>query len=417
MQRSSEVLPLPPRPGRRVPSSRYRARAILCRLLCISVLVSTCGGVARAQSLQDAQERGLTALAAFADKICPVVSDRTELSDVELTADTKVDLQKLLKVLASGGISTASSYRRSASLGVLQKDLAAAIKVNADCRLAVVAALKDKLIPSASSAPRNSAGNAKGSVAAQAGRRVTRRRPTKTVDASPLVDSDVTGLSTMELLSRLGDPEVSVRTRQNVLERLMTLPLDTLQANAWAYYEEQDDEPVLCVLLDLTRHSNHGVAAAARRVLSLINLRGLVLVRLTSDNEATQLSVVPVLEHLDSVSGARLLGSVSGLASDKSGFLYSALGTKLLVPTASSFGDRYAVRARWVSGNATAVACLGRVFYESLEPPKLALEQQIAKMAHTHERIAYWYSRVWAIHLAQNIRQCGGVADFVADSR
>lgn len=56
-----------------------------------------------------------------------------------------------MKRMAALGIQGTAKYQESQYQGILQKDLAAAIKANSDCKLAVLRELKDKLIPSPSS--------------------------------------------------------------------------------------------------------------------------------------------------------------------------------------------------------------------------------------------------------------------------
>jgi hypothetical protein len=66
---------------------------------------------------------------------------------VELSGDAKVKLNGLLGKVADIGIGGAAKYKEGQSQGVLQSELAKAIKDGDDCRLAVSLKLIDKLIP------------------------------------------------------------------------------------------------------------------------------------------------------------------------------------------------------------------------------------------------------------------------------
>jgi hypothetical protein len=70
-------------------------------------------------------------------------------SNLELSGAAKAELDSLLKRIASLGIQGSAKYQQSQFQGLLQKDLATALKNSTDCKLKVFDALKDKLLSAA----------------------------------------------------------------------------------------------------------------------------------------------------------------------------------------------------------------------------------------------------------------------------
>ncbi|MGD0105784.1 MAG: hypothetical protein ABSC06_17355 [Rhodopila sp.] len=94
----------------------------------------------------------LASIAGFADKICNVIPTTGERQSAEANGNVKAELNGLLKKLGDLGISGTGGYSAEEYAGVLQKDLANAIKNNSDCKLTVVRMLVDRVLPQAEAA-------------------------------------------------------------------------------------------------------------------------------------------------------------------------------------------------------------------------------------------------------------------------
>jgi hypothetical protein len=96
------------------------------------------------------QEHALDQIADFASRLCGSVPLRGHSSQTELSGSATLELQKLLRSLASAGVEGAAKYQSSQWSGPLQKDLARAMEDTNRCRLEVLKELKDRLLPEAS---------------------------------------------------------------------------------------------------------------------------------------------------------------------------------------------------------------------------------------------------------------------------
>ena len=94
----------------------------------------------------------LAAIADFANKICNDVPTTGGRQSVAANGNVKAELNGLIKKLGDVGISGTGGYSAEEYAGVLQKDLAEAIKNNSDWKLAVVKMLVDRVLPQAEAA-------------------------------------------------------------------------------------------------------------------------------------------------------------------------------------------------------------------------------------------------------------------------
>ena len=126
-----------------------RRQAFLFFLICFC-----CTGLSPAR----ADMKGdLAAIAEFADKICNVIPTTGERLSAEVNGNVKAELNGLLKKLGDVGISGTGGYSAEEYAGVVQKDLADAIKNNSDCKLVVVKLLVDRVLPQAEAATKKQA--------------------------------------------------------------------------------------------------------------------------------------------------------------------------------------------------------------------------------------------------------------------
>jgi len=89
----------------------------------------------------------LGAITDTAAKICNTIPTSGARDEVAVSGDVKAQLSGLLKRLGDLGISGTGQYTHDEYVGVVQEQLATALKNNSDCRLTVFMALQGKLIP------------------------------------------------------------------------------------------------------------------------------------------------------------------------------------------------------------------------------------------------------------------------------
>ena len=88
------------------------------------------GGGGEAAWLQERFEL----IAAFAERICHTAPLKAKSNELVLSAKANAELKGLLKKLADLGVGGAAEYKSAESEGVLQKDLAALLSKEADCK-------------------------------------------------------------------------------------------------------------------------------------------------------------------------------------------------------------------------------------------------------------------------------------------
>jgi hypothetical protein len=125
---------------------------MLKRLKCVlalsfgSVFATSCHNAA-AQNTGD-QQKQLEAITATADRICNVVTTEGSTESAKVSGEVKAELSGLAKRLANLGVSGTGAIDSSEYHGLLQQDLALALKDNASCKTHVFDKLIDKLVPS-----------------------------------------------------------------------------------------------------------------------------------------------------------------------------------------------------------------------------------------------------------------------------
>lgn len=100
----------------------------------------------------DRQQKALTIISDFAEKICSDVSLKGSSGSAELSGKVKAQLKGVVNKVADLGFESAAKYQKSNYEGLLQSDLVTALKDNKSCKLQIWNDLKDKLL-SKTSAP------------------------------------------------------------------------------------------------------------------------------------------------------------------------------------------------------------------------------------------------------------------------
>lgn len=195
--------------------------------------------------------------------------------------------------------------------------------------------------------------------------------------------------------------------------------IDRLEADSSTrQFLEQSINDIL-VLLDLTRHTDRELAYKATRVAQHASVDALLVAALSSPDTQKRQKAEDILFRIERGRAEKILDELlSQKDVDHKKFralrdeVKSGKKERLLIPTASSQGDRYYVKAEWVSGNEEMIACLSKVFNRRLISTR-TLDQEKEIMSGRPMRYVYWYSKSWALTIADEIEQCGGKATFV----
>ncbi|MBD3338467.1 MAG: hypothetical protein GF353_05130 [Candidatus Lokiarchaeota archaeon] len=220
------------------------------------------------------------------------------------------------------------------------------------------------------------------------------------------------------LIELLQEERTDIGQKIEALDRLSNFPDSQLRD----YLEIQTfKEPMTLTLLDLSRHTDKELAYKAKK---LINdrfkfddyLRQKLISSSTNKNEAIKL-----LFRIEKERAVRILNEIP--SSSKKSWMNNTLTkiksgekTKVLYPTGSSKGDRYYVHAKWDYKNKEVLECLTTLFYRELIHNRTYDEEvklMKGKDNKRSDRWVYWYSKEWALYIAEKIENCGGRASFV----
>ena len=175
----------------------------------------------------------------------------------------------------------------------------------------------------------------------------------------------------------------------------------------------------ILVLLDLTRHSDRELAYKAKKVVDGLDVDTLLATVLSSPEKRKRETAENNLFRIERARAERILKKVltyKGVETKKLLRVLEEVRTgdkeRLLIPTGSSQGDRYYIKAEWASGNQQIIDCLSELFNGNLRTNR-TLDQEKQYMSGRSMRFVYWYSKDWTLGMADNIEKCGGKATFV----
>ena len=103
---------------------------------------------APAATLAERQAQALNEISKYARENCEAPATRGSSSSLELSGNAKLGLSKLVKKIGDLGIEGAGKYESKESEGILQKDLAVAMKDTRNCKMKVMEMLVDRMVPS-----------------------------------------------------------------------------------------------------------------------------------------------------------------------------------------------------------------------------------------------------------------------------
>lgn len=95
----------------------------------------------------DRSARALDVIRSFADKFCTDVPSFGNRRQLDLSVDAKAELNGVLRKLVEIGVGTDNKFKSESYQGLLQKDLAVALRDRSNCKDKVWNDLKDRLLP------------------------------------------------------------------------------------------------------------------------------------------------------------------------------------------------------------------------------------------------------------------------------
>jgi hypothetical protein len=217
-----------------------------------------------------------------------------------------------------------------------------------------------------------------------------------------------------QVIEALQDERTGVGTKIAALHELTKMEDEDL----WEMLTlPSDKEPVLLSILDLTRHSDQELAYMAQVVLDRFDIYSYLQKTLVSGPPEKMQEASDILYRIEPKQAIEIIEGVPTEAwSSELGQLNEDIGTsdqsRVLIPTASSQGDRYYVEAEWDPADEATVQCLTKLFNSDLLSSRTP-EQEAQLMRGRSQRLVYWYSKAWALDVADRIEACGGNASFV----
>jgi len=199
--------------------------------------------------------------------------------------------------------------------------------------------------------------------------------------------------------------------------------LNSLEDSQLRYYIEAltNKEPMTITLLDLSRHTDKELAFKAKILISdRFKIDDYLTQKLLSDSKNRE-EAKDILFKIEKDRALKILNNipanmVNPWFNDLKAEIELGEKSKVLIPTGSSKGDRYYVHAKWDPRNSEVVECLTRLFHTELIHNR-TYEEEVKLMkgkdGRRSKRWVYWYSKDWALYIAQKIENCGGKAYFV----
>lgn len=115
-------------------------------LVSVGVFLIVSGGTVSAQDLAT-QKEALKLISETAADICYTVEQNMQKSELSLSGEASAKVKGLVGKIADIGVKGAGQYKSQEAQGVLQEELAKAIKDSSDCRTNVFNKLVERLLP------------------------------------------------------------------------------------------------------------------------------------------------------------------------------------------------------------------------------------------------------------------------------
>lgn len=217
-----------------------------------------------------------------------------------------------------------------------------------------------------------------------------------------------------KIIDLLQKERTDIPTKIAILDELNTLSHEELKE----YIEASTSkEPMILTLLDLGRHTDEELAYKTRRIMEQVDWNTILVNRLLSADIEIRKEAETMLFRMEGHRAEAILRKASNKMErarlrNLQEEIRSGQRTRVLIPTGSSQGDRYYVEAEWDPREETLVASLTELFNRELITDR-TLEEEARLMMGRTERYVYWYSKEWALGIAEEIEQCGARTNFI----
>ncbi len=216
------------------------------------------------------------------------------------------------------------------------------------------------------------------------------------------------------LIGLLQDGRSDVGAKIDALDRLLSMNPSALKAYANTVV---NGESFALTLIELSRHSDKELASKARQAAESSDAEGELARQLGSSNSGARKAAEQAMTRVSPDRAKRILSQAK--ASPGKEVVEAKLrtgATQVLSPVGSEGGDRYYVQAQWDPRDQKAVSCLTSVFNKELISNRTLQDEQ-KLMAGRNTRLVYWYTKDWALSMADKIRGCGAKATFPQPKR
>lgn len=221
-----------------------------------------------------------------------------------------------------------------------------------------------------------------------------------------------------DIVGTLQSERSSLGAKINAVEQLAELDDDQFTK---IMELETEKESMVQTLLDLSRHSDKELAYKARKVVEgRYDVQKTLVNKVASGDDRQFEQSLKILQRVEPVQAMAILDSayesgqtqnlskIAGLRED----MRADSRTRAVIPTASKDGDRYYVQAEWELEDTAVVECLTELFHAELVHNR-TIEDERVLMKDRTTRLVWWYSKEWAIWMAEKIEACGATTEFV----
>jgi hypothetical protein len=214
----------------------------------------------------------------------------------------------------------------------------------------------------------------------------------------------------MGLIALLQEPRTPVGGKIDALDRLRAMDAATLKAYAGTV---TDRESFALTLIELSRHSDQELASKARTAVEKSEAESVLAAQVNSPKPQVRAAAQQAVFRVNPQRAQLILKQAAPSAQTQalSAQVQSGAKQQVLVPVGSADGDRYYVSANWDAKNVNTKRCLAELFNREI-PSTRSLQQEEKLMAGQSSRIVYWYTKEWALGMAEKVKGCGATASF-----
>jgi len=242
---------------------------------------------------------------------------------------------------------------------------------------------------------------------------------TKSRVLGQLTRTDKTSSSGDDRISAIERSQSKVSEKIAGLDELLRLSNRDLQR----YFETPSPESRVITLLDLTRHTDDELASKAQKVVARYPLHEHVANQFLDEDPLVRQMAEETLFRIEPYRADAILRIVESkrnknvIPHEKLQELRRKVGTgesaRLIVPTGTSYGDLYYLKAEW-TGRETPI-CAAKILYGAVSHGSGAnsLAEYEAEVAGSSAYYVYAKDKFQTLNLARSIEKCGAKVSLV----